>query len=223
MAQEQNLELQTSKSTNIVLKSTFNLLKKAHNLYAEHRVKQFLDAIDSEVEYLSLDKQIELNEFLNSKVAQKVLADYASAITSTSSEIGLRALALTFINDRQFNFSENEKVRFISCINGIDDLKVNLFIKLASLKQLEFKTVYPVYVVNNLNFDALSLGVDVDELFAYTEDFIKRGLLLRDPRSTDGGNFYSPKDGDWSICFGISPTLQRFASVLIKAKLLAVK
>ena len=210
-----------SKSTNIVVRSTFNLLKEAHNLYAEHRVKQFLYTIDSEIEYLSIEKQTKLNEFLHSKSAQKVLADYASAITSTSSEIGLRALALIFINDRQFDFSENEKVRFISCINGIDDLKVNLFIKLASLTKLEFKTAYPIYVINNKNFENLSLDVNVDELFAYSEDFINRGLLLRDPRSRGGVNFCYPKASDWSIYFGISPTLQRFASVLRKAKLLA--
>ncbi|MFA0672366.1 hypothetical protein AB4584_24480 [Vibrio splendidus] len=211
-----------SKNTNIVVKSTFNILKEAHNLYAEHRVKQFLYAIDSELEYLNSDAQAELNEFLNSKGAQKLLADYASAITSTSSDIGLRALALTFINDRQFDFNESEKVRFISCINGIDDLKVNLFIQLASLKKIESKAVYPIYVISNQNFEVLNLGVDIDELFAYSEDFINRGLLLRDPRSK-GANASSPQEGDWSICFGISSTLQRFASVLRKAKMLAAK
>ncbi len=216
------MELSMSKSTNIVVKSTFNILKEAHNLYAEHRLKQFLYTIDSEIEYLSPDAQAELNEFLNSIGAQKLLADYAAAITSTSSEISLRALALTFINDQQFNFSESEKIRFISCINGIDDLKINLFIKLASLKKLESKSIYPIYAISNQNFEALNLGVDVDELFAYSEDFMNRGLLLRDPRSK-GANFYSPQEGDWSICFGISSTLQRYASVLRKAKVLAAK
>ncbi|WP_172572464.1 hypothetical protein [Vibrio vulnificus] len=211
-----------SKSTNIVVKSTFNILKEAHNLYAEHRLKQFLYTIDTEIEYLSPDAQVELNEFLNSKGAQKLLADYAAAITSTSSDISLRALALTFINDQQFSFSESEKIRFIACINGIDDLKINLFIKLASLEKLQSRAIYPVYAINNQNFEALDLGVDVDELFAYSEDLMNRGLLLRDPRSK-GANFYSPQEGDWSICFGISSTLQRYASVLRKAKMLAAK
>ncbi|EIJ0975061.1 hypothetical protein LH718_003488 [Vibrio parahaemolyticus] len=217
------MDLQIPNSTNVLVKSTFNLLKEAHNLYAEHRVKQFLSVVDSEVEYLTIETREEFNEFINSDSAKKVLADYASAITSTSSEIGLRALALTFINDRQFSFTASESARFISCISGIDDLKVNLFIKLASLKKMEIETVYPVYVINNQNFEELNLGVDVDELFAYSEDFINRGLLLRDPRSGEGMNYYSPKDGDWSIYFGISTTLQRFASVLRKAKLLSAK
>lgn len=216
------MELLLSKSISAVVKSAFNSLNKAHNLYAEHRLKQFLYTIDSEIEYLSPDAQEELNKFLDSDGAQKLLADYAAAIMSTSSDISLRALALTFINDQQFNFNESEKIRFISCINGIDDLKVNLFIKLASLKKLESESIYPIYAIRNQDFDSLNLGVDVDELFAYSEDLMNRGLLLRDPRSK-GANAYFPQEGDWSICFGISSTLQRYASVLRKAKMLAAK
>ena len=63
---------------------------------------------------MSSEEQRKFNEYLERSGTKKVLADYASATTSTSSDIALRALTLTFINDRQFDFSENEKVRFIS-------------------------------------------------------------------------------------------------------------
>ncbi|WP_328190263.1 hypothetical protein [Marinobacter sp. OP 3.4] len=149
-----------------------------------------------------------------------MLADYAAAITNTSSEIVLRALAFLFIDDRQFDFSTKEKSRFITCANGLDDLKVDLFIKLSSLQKVEVNTIYPTYNINHENFRKLSLGVEIDELFAYMEDFLKRGLVLRDPRGDLGSNFYAPKDSEWSICFGISSTLKRYAALLGKAKLL---
>lgn len=50
------MEFSIFKATNIVVKSTFNLLKEAHNLSAEHKVKESIFTIDSEVEYLSVEK-----------------------------------------------------------------------------------------------------------------------------------------------------------------------
>ncbi|QDF65331.1 hypothetical protein FJQ87_00340 [Shewanella sp. SNU WT4] len=214
------LEPSTAKSIISTSKSVLNTLKKAHNLYVKYRVTQFLSTLEDEIENLSIERQKEINEFLNNKKSQKVLADYAAAITSTSSDIAIRALALLLIDDRQFSFTENEKARFISCIRGMDDLKVNLFIKLSELKCIDLETVFPIYLINNINHPELELGVDIDELFAYAEDFINRGLLLRDPRSETGSSFYSPAAGDWSICFGISATLKKYASFLRKAKYL---
>ncbi|HIF9086179.1 TPA: hypothetical protein ACX6PR_002094 [Photobacterium damselae] len=207
----------------LVQKTILDYLKDAHFFYVNYRVGTFLNTLNSEIEYLSTEDRKNFNEYLERPETKKVLADYASAITSTSSDIVLRALALTFINDRQFDFSESEKIRFISCINGLDDLKVNLYIRLASLKKLESKAVYPIYVIGNKNFDSLNLAVDVDEFFAYCEDFFNRGLLLRKPLSTGGFNFHIPEDGDWSISFGISDTLKKFASTLRKAKELTSK
>lgn len=215
------MELSTTKSTNQIVKAAFGVIKEAHYYYAEYRVKQFLKTIDSEVESLTSERQAEINEFLSQERTKKVLADYAAAITNTSSEIVLRALALLLIDDRQFDFSTTEKARFIACISGMDDLKVSFFIQLSTLRKLEFNTVYPIYSIDNRNFDELNLGVGIDELFAYTADFISRGLLLRDPRGDLGSNFCDSKDDDWSICFGISTTLRRYAALLDKAKYLA--
>ncbi|WP_417531319.1 hypothetical protein [Marinobacter lipolyticus] len=215
------MELEKTKMVTPVAKSIFGVLKEARNLYGEHRVKLFLATIDSEVENMSVNHQAEINEFLNQKQSKKVLADYADAITNTSSEIVLRALALLFISDRQFDFSDQEKARFVACTNGLDDLKVNLFVKLSGLKKTGSDTVYPTYKISHLKFDSLNLGVEIDELFAYTEDLFKRGLLLRDPRGDLGSNFYAPKDSEWLIYFGISSTLQRYAALFRKAKFLA--
>lgn len=215
------MELTPTKIVAPIAKSIFGGLKKARNLYQQYRLELFLATINSEVENLNAEQQTEINNLLDQEITKKLLADYAAAIINTSSDIVLRALALLFINDQQFNFSSQEKARFVTCANGLDDLKANLFIKLSNLYKLNTDTVYPVYVISHQNFNSLDLGVEIDELFAYTGDFFKRGLLLRDPRGDFGSNFHTHKDSDWSICFGLSATLQRYAALLRKAKLLA--
>lgn len=205
------------------VKSLFGGLKEAYQFYAQYRVKVFLSTIDSEIELMSAERQAEINEVLDHKNTKKVLADFAATITNTSSEVVLRALAFLFIKDPQFKFTEQETTRFISCTKGLDDLKVEFLLKLGKLNKLELDVVYPIYTVNNCNFTELFLDVEVDEFFAYIEDFLKRGLILRDPRSDSGSNFYSPSKGDWSVLFGISPTLQRYISLLEKAKYLQGK
>lgn len=215
------MELVTAKTASVVVKSLFNALKEAYQEYGAYRVGVFLSTIDTEVETMSVESQKEFNDFLGCSKTKKVLADYASAISNTSSEISLRALALLFVDEKCVEFSEQQKIRFISCTYGIDDLKVNLFIKLASLNKVAIDSVYPIFVINNENFSGLNLNVELDELFAYAEDFLKRGLILKDPRARGGSNFYSPKSSDWSICFGISATLQRYAALLSRAKYLA--
>ena len=219
-ARSHTLDLITPKTASVAVKPLFNFLKEAHQTYSSHRVSVFLSAVDIEVETMSVESQNEFNDFIGHSQTQKVLADYASAITNTSSDITLRALALLFIGDKNFSFTEQQKIRFISCTNGIDDLKVDLFIKLAGLKKLDCDTVYPVCVINNVNFPALHLGVEVDELFAYSEDFLNRGLILKDPRAGLGSYMCAPKSSDWAICFSMSPTLQRYATLLSKAKYL---
>jgi hypothetical protein len=214
------LELVTAKTASVVVKPLFNALREAHQVYGAYRVGVFLSTIDTEVETMSVESQNEFNDFVGCSKTKKVLADYASAISKTSSEVLLRALALLFIDEKCFEFSEQQKTRFVSCTNGADDLKVDLFIKLASLNKIDVDTVFPIYVINNVNFSELNLNVELDELFAYAEDFLKRGLILKDPRAEFGANFYAPKSSDWSICFGISPTLQRYAALLAKAKYL---
>jgi hypothetical protein len=215
------LELLTSKTAVAVVKPLFNKLKEAHQLYSGYRVSVFLSAINVEVETMSVENLSEFDDLISCNTAKKVLADYAAAITNTSSETMLRALALLFIGDTQFEFTEQQKSRFISCANGMDDLKVDLFIKLVALKRIDLDTVYPISVVSNVNFSELDLNVEIDELFAYVEDFLKRGLILKDPRAdSDGMNFHVPENSDWSISFGISSTLQRYASLLTKAKYL---
>jgi hypothetical protein len=130
------LELVTPKTATVAVKPLFNILKKAHQAYSAYRVSVFLSTIDVEVETMSVESQNEFNDLIGCSTTQKVLADYAAAITNTSSETTLRALALLFIGDKQFEFSEQQKIRFISCTNGMDDLKVDLFIKLVDLKNL---------------------------------------------------------------------------------------
>jgi|TARA_R110000803_G_scaffold190339_3_gene252904 hypothetical protein len=214
------LELVTVKTASVAVRPLFNALSEAHQVYGAYRIGVFLSTIDTEIETMSVESQREFNDFVGCSKTKKVLADYASAISNTSSEILLRALALLFIDVNFFEFSEQQKIRFVSCTNGIDDLKVELFIKLASLPKIDIETVYPIYVINHVNFSELNLKVELDELFSYTEYFLKQGLILKDPRSEFGANFHSPKSSDWSICFAISPTLQRFAALLSKAKYL---
>jgi hypothetical protein len=214
------LELVTVKTASVVVKPLFNALSEAHQVYGAYRVGVFLSTIDTEIETMSVESQNEFNDFVSCSKTKKVLSDYASAISNTSSEVLLRALALLFIDEKCFEFSEQQKTRFVSCTTGIDDLKVDLFIKLASLRKIDGETIYPISVINNVNFSELNLNIELDELFSYTEDFLKRGLILKDPRTDFGSNFHSPKSSDWSICFAISPTLQRYATLLSKAKYL---
>ncbi|MDE1334033.1 hypothetical protein [Vibrio aestuarianus] len=215
------MDISVKECTSIALKQVFHALGEARLLFMEHRVKEFLRTVDDQIEELSLDEIEKINAFLSSNQSKKLLSDYAEAITNTSSDIAIRALALLFIDDRQFNFDNHLKSRFITCINGIDDLKINLFLELSKLKESQRNTIYPVYHIDHLNFDNLDLGVDIDELFSYVEDFTRRGLLLRDPSEVSGAEMYEPNDQDWSVSFGISSTLQRFAALLRKAKYLS--
>lgn len=214
------MDIQIKKGTSLAIRSIFSSLAEARQLYMEHRVNEFLSTIEDQVEYLSAERQAEINNFLNKKESKKVLSDYAATITNTSSDIVIRALALLFINDRQFNFDQRTISRFIACFDGVDDLKVELFLKLSKLKKLNRATVYPSYAINWLNFQDLELGIDIDELFAYVDDFIRRGILLRDPITESGADMYQPVDHHWSLCFGMSTTLHRYAALLEKAKYL---
>ncbi|EGR1020505.1 hypothetical protein RUK27_003270 [Vibrio cholerae] len=214
------MEIPVKRCTSIALKKVFHALGEARLLFMEHRVNEFLRTVDDQIEELSLDEVEKINAFLSNEQSKKVLSDYAEAITNTSSDIAIRALALLFIDDRQFNFNKHLKSRFITCINGVDDLKINLFLELSTLKESQRKTIYSMYHIDHLNFDSLNLGVDIDELFSYVEDFTRRGLLLRDPSQVSDAEMYEPNEQEWSVSFGISSTLQRFAALLRKAKYL---
>ncbi|WP_261881469.1 hypothetical protein [Vibrio coralliirubri] len=215
------MEIIAKKCTSIVLRSIFNSLSEARQLYMEHRVNEFISTIEDQVEYLDAERQAEINIFLGKKDSQKFLSDYAAAITNTSSDIVIRALALLFVSDKQFDFDQRLKSRFITCFDGVDDLKVDLFLRLSKLTESSRLTIYPLYAIDWLNFEDLDLGIDIDELFSYVDDFIRRGILLRDPTTESGAEMYQPMDHHWSLSFGISTTLQRYAVLLEKAKYLS--
>ncbi|WP_396622966.1 hypothetical protein [Marinobacter sp. W-8] len=199
-------------------RSALSLLKDAVELRRDYKIGQFLKAVDYCYERMSVDNSIKIQEFVNEEKTREFLEEYARAIINTPSTITLKALAILYSDYNNYDFSHNLKIRFVNCINGLDDLKVNLFIKLSKIKTVRRLPVCDIISVYNENFEQLDLGVEIDELLAYSEDFLRRGLILRDPRIEPDAKFYRPQNEDWSIVFGLSATQRRYASLLEFAK-----
>lgn len=199
-------------------KTTLLLLREGFALRRDYKISQFLKAVDYCYDRMSVDNSIRIQEFVNEEKTREFLEEYARAIINTPSTITLKALAILYSDYNNYDFSHNLKIRFVNCINGLDDLKVNLFIKLSKIKTVRSLPVCDIISVYNENFEQLDLGVEIDELLAYTEDFLRRGLILRDPRIEPDAKFYRPQNEDWSIVFGLSATQRRYASLLEFAK-----
>ncbi|MHA2710349.1 hypothetical protein [Vibrio owensii] len=79
--------------------------------------------------------------------------------------------------------------------------------------------MYPVYIVNQDNFDVLRSVIDVDELFIYVSDFQSRGLVLMDVDQQKSFGFARESKGvKWSTNFCLSDTQVRYIALLRKAK-----
>ncbi|WP_318508037.1 hypothetical protein [Photobacterium leiognathi] len=216
--------LTSEKIPTINTKNVLNTLKTGYEVFRQHKVSNFVTAVEHRMDFMT---ENEIDIFLKSfdtTYGKNIISDFVNAIINSPSHTVTTALALLFVKDRDFSFSEEETERLVSCIVGLTEKKVNTFIAITKLKPINTKTIFNKYEINNSNFSKLNIDIDLDELHAYIAEFKNKGLLLSEP---EGGKNLGiievgsiPNYQQWSLCFGISNILLKLGRLLEKAQVL---
>lgn len=168
---------------------------------------------------MTVDEKEKFTKYISSEIGQKIVSDYAIAVTLTPSKVVNAALALLYSQDPDFSFSQSELERFVAAVSGLTDRKINFLLKIQNLSPSAKESVFPLYVVTQDNFDELKTFIDLDELFIYVSDFQSRGILLPDIDLQEGFGFADKFEGvQWSVSFCLSSTQVRYMALLRKAK-----
>ncbi|EMC0408389.1 hypothetical protein H8F06_18200 [Vibrio fluvialis] len=184
-----------------------------------YRTRVFFQTVETRYEVMTPAEKEKFKVHISSAYGQKIISDFAIAVSSTSSVIVNASLALLYSQDPEFNFSQSELERFVAAVSGLTDRKVDFLLQVQLLSPSPKESLYPVYVVNQDNFDALKSVIDVDELFIYISDFQSRGLVLMDVDQQKNFGFASKFEGvKWSTNFCLSDTQMRYIALLRKAK-----
>ncbi|MBT2949674.1 hypothetical protein PO25_17535 [Vibrio anguillarum] len=203
----------------------FSVLRAAKFGYQQYRMEQFLQSIQLCTDRMTEDERLEFRNRCLSDTGKRVAADFASAVTDTPCDVVLAAYALLFSSDPDFDFTETQIERFVSSTKGLNTRKTEFFIKLCSLNPSDPEMIYPMYSLSSHNNYGVDLSFEMDEIYAYTQEFYHRGLILPDPQASINvsqmGGF--PEKGEWLIRFGISHILNRYSKLLAKAEYLIRK
>ncbi|EIJ2230975.1 hypothetical protein LIA63_004565 [Vibrio parahaemolyticus] len=184
-----------------------------------YRTRTFFQTVETRYEVMTPAEKEKFKEHISSKCGQKIISDFAIAVSSTPSVIVNASLALLYSQDPDFSFSPSELERFVAAVSGLTDRKVDFLLQVQLLSPSPKESLYPVYVVNQDNFDALRSVIDVDELFIYVSDFQSRGLVLMDVDQQKSFGFGRKFEGvKWSTNFCLSDTQVRYIALLRKAK-----
>jgi hypothetical protein len=207
------VDLISSKTALTVGSSIFNTLKGAYQSRQLKRVESFFKCVESRYEFMSEAERLKLNETLDSEDGKNILASYVDAITQTSCDRIRMAVALLYCQDSDFSFNEADQRTFISGVVGISDHLVDFFLE--AVKQVPVPGNYP-YSRHIFQQCALSdIGVDNldgEIVYAYTNDLVRRGLLLPEPAVGVLGE----KD-NWFIGYGTSQKIQKIARLIDKS------
>ncbi|WP_417528582.1 hypothetical protein [Marinomonas shanghaiensis] len=202
-----------------VVSEIFVVIGEAFQKGQLYRTEIFFQTVETRYEAMTATDKDMFKEYISSKGGQKIISDFAIAVSSTPSTIVNASLALLYSQDPEFNFSKSELERFIAAVSGLTDRKVDFLLEIQNLSPSTKESLYPVYVVNKDNFEVLERVVDVDELFIYVSDFQSRGLVLMDVDQQKNFRFANKFDGvKWSVNFCLSDTQVRYIALLRKAK-----
>jgi hypothetical protein len=202
-----------------VVSEVFVAIGEAFQKGQLYRTEIFFQTVETRYEAMTATDKDKFKEHISSEGGQKIISDFAIAVSSTPSTIVNASLALLYSQDPEFNFSKSELERFIAAVSGLTDRKVDFLLKIQNLSPSTKESLYPVYVVNKDNFYELERVVDVDELFIYVSDFQSRGLVLMDVDQQKNFRFANKFDGvKWSVNFCLSDTQVRYIALLRKAK-----
>ena len=157
------------------------------------RINSFLQRIDT----MTMEEREDLRALLNSEVGQKIIADYAEAITKTQSERVRMAIALLYCKDGDFEFNEIDISIFINGVTGISDRTLDIFLELIERPAIEENiSPYNRHTINELDLDGFSTkSVNAETIYSYISELITRRLLLPDPTPS----FFGSTKG-WSLC-----------------------
>lgn len=202
-----------------VVSEIFVVIGEAFQKGQLYRTEIFFQTVETRYEAMTATDKDMFKEHISSEGGQKIISDFAIAVSSTPSTIVNASLALLYSQDPEFNFSKSELERFIAAVSGLTDRKVDFLLEIQNLSPSTKESLYPVYVVNKDNFEVLERVVDVDELFIYVSDFQSRGLVLMDVDQQKNFRFANKSDGvKWSVNFCLSDTQVRYIALLRKAK-----
>ncbi|WP_147232352.1 hypothetical protein [Psychromonas sp. B3M02] len=206
-------EIISSKTMLTVGTKAFDVIKNAYQSRKQERVSSFFKCVETRYEYMDEEQRAKLNESINSIEGQEVLAQYADAITQTSSDRVRMAIALLYCNDCDFNFSEFDQRIFINGVTGITDHIIDFFIE--SIKRPKISGNYP-YERHSIEQSSLPdfnvENVDAELVYSYINELIRRRLLLPDPAVGLLGD-----NKGWFITYGSSDKTNRMARLLEKA------
>ncbi|PKF48747.1 hypothetical protein [Enterovibrio nigricans] len=203
-----------------VASEIFEAITEAFKKSQCYRTSTFFKTVETRYEVMTQPEKVKFKEHISSESGQKVISDFAIAVSSTPSTIVNASLALLYSQDPDFNFSQNELERFVAAVSGLTDRKVDFLLHIQNLSPSQKESLYPVYVINQDNFGTLRDVIDIDELFIYVSDFQSRGLVLINVDQPKNFGFANKFDDGvkWSTNFCLSETQVRYIALLRKAK-----
>lgn len=205
------------------LVTIYKVVQKAFNAGKNYRAELFLENVQKCCERMTEEERTKFKETVESESGQKITADFVIAVTTTPSLIVNGALALLYAQDPDYRFTEPQLERFVSAVNGLTDRQVEFYIKLFDFVSSKGAKPYPIYRIDQDNYEKIREHIDQDEVFIYIYDFLSRGLVITHDynASVDGGMFEdTSKEGDWEQSYSLSDTHRTYRNLLEKAKLL---
>ncbi|WP_075498372.1 hypothetical protein [Moritella viscosa] len=206
-------ELISSKTALTAGKTVFNVLKSAYQTRQQERVNSFFRCVDTRYAHMTEDEQLKLNQTINSEDGRNVLANYVDAITQTSSDRVRMAIALLYCNDADLSFSDIDQRVFINGVIGITDHMVDFYLVAINQKIISGNYPYNRHVIHQYDLPSFPMNdIDGEVVYAYTNDLVRRRLLLPDPAV----GILADESG-WFVGFGSSRKSKQMALLLNKA------
>lgn len=203
----------SSKTALTIGTKAFDAIKDAYQSRQQERVSSFFKCVETRYEYMDEEQRAKLNESINSTEGQEVLAQYADAITQTSSDRVRMAIALLYCKDCDFNFSEFDQRIFINGVIGITDHVIDFFIESIKRPQIAGNYPYERHSIEQSSLPEFKVeNVDAEIVYSYINELIRRRLLLPDPVAGLLGD-----DNGWFITFGSSKKTKEMARLLEKS------
>jgi hypothetical protein len=207
-------EVISTKAVLTVGKAAFDVIRNAYKTRQHERVDSFFKHIEMRYEFMTADQRVKISESIQSPEGQEILAQFADAITQTSSERVRMAIALLYCNDPDFQFSEFDTRIFINGVTGITDHVLDFFIESINRPILNGGSPYNRHSISENSLPNIN-NIDVEIVYSYINELIGRRLLLPDPIT----NVFGDING-WSVTYGSSSKSSRMVSLLVKAETL---
>jgi hypothetical protein len=198
--------------------------RRAYEAVRLWRIKIFLNGIDAVSESLNDEDRARFEQYINSKLGERLLADYADTVIRTRSETVIGALAILFSDAEHKLYPTDFKAAAALALEGLAERTIDGFLLILDQRanmRHRFTTNrnYVVYRLSNAEGflpEAMKRwSSSGSEWIAIVNDLSARGLLLPDVIGDDS----RPAENElWRCRFSLGSETEAYAALMRKAR-----